>query len=81
MGWHGCEEGANEWIALWFHDCVYTRRDLFGFCFGMFSVVLWISAQLPQFISNYRNQSAEALSPWFLAEWLLGADKIMGGMC
>lgn len=29
-------------------------------------------AQLPQFISNWRNKSAEALSPWFLAQWLLG---------
>jgi hypothetical protein len=28
--------------------------------------------QLPQFISNFRNKSAEALSPWFLAQWLLG---------
>lgn len=25
--------------------------------------------QVPQFIDNYRNQSAEALSAWFLAEW------------
>jgi hypothetical protein len=28
--------------------------------------------QLPQFISNFKNKSAEALSPWFLAQWLLG---------
>jgi hypothetical protein len=27
--------------------------------------------QLPQFITNYKNKSAEALSPWFLAQWLL----------
>jgi hypothetical protein len=34
--------------------------------------VCWVFAQLPQFISNFRNKSAEALSPWFLAQWLLG---------
>jgi hypothetical protein len=27
--------------------------------------------QLPQFYNNYKNKSAEALSPWFLAQWLL----------
>ena len=33
--------------------------------------------QLPQFISNYRNKSAEALSPWFLAEWLLVSARLL----
>ncbi|GAB4820511.1 hypothetical protein N2152v2_007557 [Parachlorella kessleri] len=27
---------------------------------------------VPQLLANYRNKSAEALSPYFLAEWLLG---------
>lgn len=26
---------------------------------------------MPQIIRNYRTQSAEALSPFFLAEWLM----------
>ncbi len=29
---------------------------------------MWIIAQLPQFISNIRNQSSEALSVWFLGQ-------------
>jgi hypothetical protein len=29
------------------------------------------SLQLPQYYRNYKTQSAEALSPWFLAQWLL----------
>lgn len=27
--------------------------------------------QVPQFVDNYKNESAEALSPWFLADWLV----------
>jgi len=43
-----------------------------GFCLGLTAIVFWVFAQLPQFVSNFRNKSAEALSPWFLAQWLLG---------
>ncbi len=50
---------------------VCSYRDLAGFILGMSSIACWLVAQLPQIISNYRNKSAEALSPWFLAEWLL----------
>lgn len=38
--------------------------------------------QLPQFITNYKNKSAEALSPWFLAQWLLvGGAAAAGPPC
>jgi hypothetical protein len=43
-----------------------------GFCCGLASICCWLVAQVPQLVRNYRTQSAEALSPWFLAEWLLG---------
>lgn len=72
MGFEGCRPGADAFIEAHFHDCVYGWRDYVGFYLGMLSIVLWIIAQLPQFISNIKNQSAEALSPWFLANWLLG---------
>ena len=49
--------------------CSY--QDLSGFSLGMASILFWLVAQMPQIISNIRNQSAEALSPYFLAEWLL----------
>ena len=52
--------------------CSY--QDLSGFSLGMASILFWLVAQLPQIISNVRNQSAEALSPYFLAEWLLVID-------
>lgn len=30
-----------------------------------------VRLQLPQYYRNYKTKSAEALSPWFLAQWLL----------
>jgi uncharacterized protein with PQ loop repeat len=43
-----------------------------GFALGLCSICSWLVSQLPQLIVNYKRQSAEALSPFFLAEWLLG---------
>ena len=71
----GCacaREDAAEWIRVGFGDCVYDRADAVGFAFGMLSIACWLVAQLPQFAQNFRSGSAEGLSPWFLAEWLLG---------
>ena len=49
----------------------FSARDAAGFTFGMASIACWIFAQVPQFITNIKRQRADALSPWFLAEWLL----------
>jgi len=38
---------------------------------GLGSILTWMIAQFPQIWTNFKNKSAEALSPWFLAEWLL----------
>ncbi|KAL3692557.1 hypothetical protein R1sor_006208 [Riccia sorocarpa] len=67
-----CEPNANPFVQNWFSDCVYTPWELAAFYIGLSSVLFWIVAQLPQFISNIKNQSAEALSPWFLFQWLTG---------
>eukprot|EP00246_Nothoceros_aenigmaticus_P006902 TRINITY_DN2027_c0_g1_i1.p1 TRINITY_DN2027_c0_g1~~TRINITY_DN2027_c0_g1_i1.p1 ORF type:complete len:466 (+),score=45.37 TRINITY_DN2027_c0_g1_i1:278-1675(+) len=67
-----CGPNANVWIQTWFSDCVYTQWETVGFFVGLSSMLFWIVAQLPQFIANIRNQSADALSPWFLFQWLGG---------
>ncbi|KAG2439591.1 hypothetical protein HXX76_004943 [Chlamydomonas incerta] len=64
--------GADRWIEKHFRDCVYDFRDAVGFCLGLFSILVWLTAQIPQFISNIKNQSSEALSIWFLVEWFAG---------
>eukprot|EP00250_Pteridium_aquilinum_P003847 c14122_g1_i1 orf=485-1975(-) len=69
---YSCGVGANDWIARWFNDCIYTALDMAGFCIGLSSVFFWLTAQLPQFIGNILRGAADALSPWFLAQWLAG---------
>lgn len=55
-----------------------STRDLVGFAAGLASICCWVVAQMPQLYRNYRTQSAEALSPWFLAEWLLVGAGVAG---
>eukprot|EP00887_Chlorella_sp_A99_P001485 scaffold8.g1485.t1 len=64
-----CRPGAVQWIESVFSDC---GRDLLGFSVGLASIACWLCAQAPQLYRNYRSKSVEALSAWFLAEWLLG---------
>ncbi|KAL4458041.1 hypothetical protein ABPG75_012906 [Micractinium tetrahymenae] len=60
------------WIEDVFGDCVDSTRDLVGFSAGLLSISCWLVAQMPQLYRNYKTQSAEALSAWFLSSWLLG---------
>jgi hypothetical protein len=66
----GCKAGSILWIEAWFGDCIYSYWELASFYLGLSSLLFWLVAQVPQFISNWRLQSAEALSPWFLFQWL-----------
>ncbi|GIL67611.1 hypothetical protein Vafri_20966 [Volvox africanus] len=68
----GCDPGANPWVEKYFHDCVMDYRDAAGFALGLCSIFVWLTAQIPQFLSNIKNQSSEALSIWFLVEWFAG---------
>eukprot|EP00741_Cyanophora_paradoxa_P008060 tig00001250_g7799.t1 len=61
-----------KWVATWFGDCLYGSRDNLSFIVGLSSICFWIFCQTPQVIENYKNSSAEALSPIFLAIWLVG---------
>lgn len=40
--------------------------------FSTTSCISWIFAQLPQILENYRNKSAEGISPSFLILWFMG---------
>jgi uncharacterized protein with PQ loop repeat len=47
--------------------------------FGSVSLTAWICLLLPQLITNYRNQSADALSMKFLFIWLMGDIANLSG--
>lgn len=76
-----CDPGADEWIEKYFEDCVYGQKDHVGFYLGLASILCWLVAQAPQLYYNYKRKSAEALSPYFLAEWLLGdTSNLLGAL-
>jgi len=64
--------GYISWIGNIFDTCVYTPREQTAFYFGLLNICLWLVAQLPQLVENYRLGRAESLSLGFLITWLLG---------
>ena len=55
-----------------FNSCVPTSLAFLSTSLGVFSIISWLFAQVPQIYKNYHLQSAAGLSIYFLAEWLLG---------
>ncbi|MCJ1456810.1 hypothetical protein MMC28_007175 [Mycoblastus sanguinarius] len=55
-----------------FHSCVPTHLAFVSTSLGVFSIISWLFAQMPQIYKNFQLQSASGLSIYFLAEWLFG---------
>ncbi|CAF9925325.1 hypothetical protein IMSHALPRED_006443 [Imshaugia aleurites] len=55
-----------------FRSCVPTSLAFLSTALGIFSIISWLFAQMPQIYKNYKLQSASGLSIYFLGEWLLG---------
>ena len=55
-----------------FHSCVPTSLAFLSTVLGIFSIISWLFAQLPQIYKNYQLKSASGLSIYFLGIWLLG---------
>ncbi|ORY84223.1 PQ loop repeat-domain-containing protein [Protomyces lactucae-debilis] len=53
-------------------ECVYGSQAAFSWTLGYLSLLFWIQAQFPQLVLNFQRQSASALSPTFLAVWMIG---------
>ena len=62
----------NEWVARYFSDCVWSPKEVASFAIGTSSIGFWLCCQAPQFIKNCRTGNADALSIFFLSQWLLG---------
>ena len=55
-----------------FHSCIPTSLAFLSTALGIFSIISWLCAQMPQLYKTYQLQSASGLSIYFLGEWLLG---------
>ncbi|XP_019457557.1 PREDICTED: probable vacuolar amino acid transporter YPQ1 [Lupinus angustifolius] len=47
-------------------------KETASFTLGMISVFIWVVAEIPQIMTNYRAKSAEGLSITFLVTWIIG---------
>ncbi|EPS64486.1 hypothetical protein M569_10295, partial [Genlisea aurea] len=55
-----------------FGDCLCNVRDEISFGFGLFGLVLWAVAEIPQIVTNFFNKSADGVSLAFLSTWIIG---------
>lgn len=72
----------NSTLFLWCqsnHHCLHLAkhhmssvRETASFVLGSISVVVWVVAEIPQIITNYRTKSTEGLSVTFLVTWMIG---------
>lgn len=68
-------------LSAAFHTCIPTSVALLSTALGIFSIVSWLFAQMPQIFKNFQIQSASGLSIYFLAEWLLGdVTNLLGAL-
>ncbi|KAG5043171.1 hypothetical protein AAZX31_03G104100 [Glycine max] len=72
----------NSTLSLWCHSnqhCLQLAKEHMGsvretasFLLGLISVIVWVVAEIPQILTNYRTKSAEGLSVTFLITWIIG---------
>ncbi|KAL5154679.1 putative vacuolar amino acid transporter YPQ3 [Glycine soja] len=72
----------NSTLSLWCQSnqhCSQLAKEHMGsvretpsFLLGLISVIVWVVAEIPQIIPNYRTKSAEGLSVTFLVTWIIG---------
>ncbi|TKY62782.1 vacuolar amino acid transporter YPQ1 [Spatholobus suberectus] len=72
----------NSTLSLWCHSnqhCLQLAkehlssvRETASFLLGVISVIVWVVAEIPQILTNYRTKSTEGLSVTFLITWIIG---------
>lgn len=67
-----CPDNRVKWIYNTFGECVTNTRQQFGFWIGLSSTVIWMYAQIPQIIMNFKSKNVEALSFPFLCLLVTG---------
>lgn len=63
----GCEEPYTHWIDDLFGQCIHGTRETVGFWMGLLATAIWMYAQIPQIVTNFKLRSTDGLSLGFLA--------------
>ncbi|KAJ0089149.1 hypothetical protein Patl1_32407 [Pistacia atlantica] len=63
---------CREWARKYLDYCLCNSRDEISLGLGAISVVVWVVAEIPQIITNYRQKSTDGLSIAFLTTWIIG---------
>ena len=63
---------CSSWKYALFNDCVCSFRDELSFYLGLFSILLWAVAEIPQIIANWRTGNSEGISLAFILTWAVG---------
>lgn len=67
-----CEGNYIKWIYDLFGDCIVSIREKIGFGIGLSSTFIWMWAQIPQMVMNYKNKKTDGISPGFLCLLVTG---------
>ena len=77
-------EPTNDFLRHFsetFHVCVPTPLAFVSNTLGIFSIIAWLFAQLPQIYKNWSISSTSGLSIFFLVEWCLGdLSNLLGAL-
>ncbi|CAD6238972.1 unnamed protein product [Miscanthus lutarioriparius] len=61
-----------EWARIYLKYCLCSQKEGAALALGLISVISWGLAEVPQIITNYRQNSTEGLSVAFLMTWIVG---------
>ena len=61
-----CGGNYIHWVFDIFGECISTPSEKAGFFIGLLSTAIWMYAQIPQILMNFRRKSVEGLSFIFI---------------
>ncbi|KAK3036210.1 hypothetical protein RJ639_030366, partial [Escallonia herrerae] len=68
---------CSQWAQKYMDYCLCGTKDGVSLGLGLISVISWGVAEIPQIVTNYKENSAEGLSIAFLMTWILGITFVV----
>ncbi|CAK8542984.1 unnamed protein product [Lathyrus sativus] len=63
---------SNQHCSKFAEKHMSSTRETASFTLGLISVIVWVVAEIPQIITNYKTKSTDGLSLTFLITWIIG---------